>query len=244
LAPRPCSSTNVALCPPLPNRHRRPQLALPYGRLAPRLADPHETRVLQYAFIVDVSACYLLVHDSPLSTRSAAASRATTLVSTTTVRLRLRLFRLPLHLLLRINGPAWPTTCFCLCFLLWIPPPSLPSPPARAPEDPTARTSSYRCPARACYPVLCPPLPCPAKCGLLPPSSTKTSSLTRRGARSPPSSRSPSPVTLFDERNLYKPHKVSTRNPISLVHLTSFALLAVVLVSRHPPLYLPPVSPS
>lgn len=157
MAPRPCSSTNVALCPPLPNRHRRPQLALPYGRLAPRLADPHETRVLQYAFIVDVSACYLLVHDSPLSSRSAAASRATTLVSTTTVRLRLRLFRLPLHLLLRINGPAWPTTCFCLCFLLWIPPPFPSLAPSSCPRRPHGSYQLVPLPSACLLPSSLPP---------------------------------------------------------------------------------------
>lgn len=63
--------------------------------------------------------------------------------------------------------------------------------------------------------------------------SSKTSSKTRRGAPSPKPSRDPSPETTIDERNLYKSHTVSARNPISFVHLASFAFLAVVIVSRY-----------
>ncbi|KAF4629987.1 hypothetical protein G7Y89_g8156 [Cudoniella acicularis] len=82
---------------------------------------------------------------------------------------------------------------------------------------------------------------------------TKTSSRTRRRALSPKSS-SPSPqqhLPAIDEANLYKPHKVSTQSPISLVHIASFAFLAAVLIfqllfkeslpitKRSPPSYSP-----
>jgi hypothetical protein len=81
---------------------------------------------------------------------------------------------------------------------------------------------------------------CPAKCAV---SSPKTSSITRDGAPSPPPPRS-SRSRLIGERNLYNPHKASSspQNSISLVHLVSFASLAIVLVSCVPsPLFpLPP----
>jgi hypothetical protein len=61
----------------------------------------------------------------------------------------------------------------------------------------------------------------------------KTSSLNPRRARSPRhfNLRTPSLPPEVDEVNLFNSHKVSTRNPITLLQVVSFAFLAVVLVS-------------
>jgi hypothetical protein len=86
-------------------------------------------------------------------------------------------------------------------------------------------------------PPSCPALALPRRLGLSTTQLTKTSSLNLRRAPSPKHS---NPPTSFlspdvDEVNLFKAHKVSTRNPITLLHLVSFAFLAVVLVSVHDP---------
>jgi hypothetical protein len=64
---------------------------------------------------------------------------------------------------------------------------------------------------------------------------TKTSSFTTRRARSPrhSSTRTLSLSTEFEEANLFKAHKVSAQTPITLLHVVSFAFLAVVLVSDY-----------
>jgi hypothetical protein len=69
-------------------------------------------------------------------------------------------------------------------------------------------------------------------------TSNKTSSPKRGRAHTPsPSPSLPSFPALIDETSpfkAHKAHKVSTQNPFSLVHLASFAFLAVVLVSTSP----------
>ncbi|TVY90008.1 Glucokinase, partial [Lachnellula willkommii] len=71
-------------------------------------------------------------------------------------------------------------------------------------------------------------------------TTTSSSSTKRRAASPKPSSPPPAIISAtssfpaaIDEDNLYKAHKVSSQNtytPISLVHLFSFAFLAIVLV--------------
>ena len=83
-------------------------------------------------------------------------------------------------------------------------------------------------------PPSCPALALPRQLGLPTTQLTKTSSINLKRARSPRHSDFPPSLSPeVDGVNLFKAHKVSTRNPITLLHLVSFAFLAVVLVGVH-----------